>query len=183
MLAPPVWSRLRPRHALAGVTILGAIIVAGVLFRKIAHQNRRINLETYLIQRDFRGLAGAMAEPQQHAMLMHDSVSVDLLIGSLELLHRMQARHGQVGRYVVQVVAAVQPEKQPDRNPSIPTSVRHASLHAREFNFKEAIRAIQKLKRFDTKVTLWGLKSLFIQPKLEKKTERFSPTEMEIPRK
>jgi hypothetical protein len=120
-----------------------------------------MTVETYLTQHNFEGLAHALADPQQKPLLLRDSVSVDLLIESLELLDLVHRRHGQVGPYLARVAAMILPEKQKPR--AIPageqnlfetTGMHQDLLFMGKFDFKAAHREIQSLKRLSAKVTL-----------------------------
>jgi hypothetical protein len=153
------WSPLRPRYALIGAGVLAVVLLIGFLFSK--SERRQKTLEAYLIQRDFPGLAQALTNPQQRPTLMNDSVAVDLLVESLELLDLIHHRHGQAGAYLAHFAATVFLEGQNmpatsagEQNLRQAAGLRHSALLAARFDFKTAIRKTKSLKRWTAKVTL-----------------------------
>lgn len=151
-----LWTALRPRYAVIATALMLTGIVAMLLFSKIATQSQRTTLETYLTQRNFKGLVQALTDSRQRPFFMRDSVSVDLLIESCEFLELIHKRHGQVSQPLAEVMKIILLEGQSsdDHNRTFTAVANPINLFAGRLEFKETIRHIRRLKQFGAKVTL-----------------------------
>ena len=156
--------RARPRFAIAGMGIvaIAAVLAAFFYFRGTrVHDDHQVQLESFLHTPDFGGLARAMDDGDRRARLLHDSVSVDLLIDALGRLQRSHERHGQAGRYLARYVALF-PHKEIELllvstgglRAGTGWSSTSAGFHEGSFDFKKALRALRAINRPGVRVTL-----------------------------
>ncbi len=152
----PLWTALRPRYAVIGTALVLTGIVAMLLFGKIGTHSQPTTLETYLTQRDFKGLVQALTDSRQRHFFMRDSVSVDLLIESCEFLELIHKRYGQVSQPLAEVMNVILLEGQSsdDHNRTFTAGANPIGLFAGRLDFKETIRDIRRLKQVGAKVTL-----------------------------
>jgi len=152
----PIRHRWNGRPALAWATAAGiaaALFLVLILFRADLQTffRPRTTLQAYLQQQDFQGLARALTNDRTREALVQDSVSVDLLLQSVQELERLNRRDKAIGRFIGQSLGLAWGVLEQG-----PRRARAFCLQspAGEFNFYKAIRGLRLIGQSRKKVTL-----------------------------
>jgi hypothetical protein len=109
---PPIWLS-RWRFAALGASALVAVALAVVYFsgRTVQSPADLPTVDSFLARADFRGLGGALADPGHRRAILSDTVSVALLLKSVDRLDRPSAHAVHLKRSATRVLCDLMTER------------------------------------------------------------------------
>ena len=144
----------RPAPAWAAAAAIAAVFFLVLILIRADLQTffrPRTTLQAYLQQQDFQGLARALADARTREALLQDSVSVDLLLQTVQELARLNRRDRRVSRYIAQSLRWSWNESPPG------TAIRSLfciQSPTGNFSFQKTIRGLRLVGQSHKKVTL-----------------------------
>ena len=124
----PGWRKQRPlAFALAGLALL---VLAGI-FWPISDDSTRVanrSLESYLRHGDYRTLWNELHKPQEKQRLLRDSVSVDVLIDTIEKYPALRKKYGRFRTASAVFVPRLVPEDMLTGLPRVLNSVKLSAV-------------------------------------------------------
>jgi hypothetical protein len=155
----------RWRYALAGAAVV--ILVAAVwIFIAVYPDQSRLaqgpSLEEYLERADFRGLSEALSHEGTRTALLEESVSVDLLIRSVERLKRTHTRRGHVRQHLARSILEAQGNTTASLDFPVPSAVSSsaslkvmcANINKEDVHLDNVLRALMWYRQTGDRITL-----------------------------
>lgn len=141
-----------PRFAYAGGTAVIILFVVALWFGSDWNQSPgRRTLESYLEHRDYFSLWHALKKPDEQKRLLVDSVSIDLLVQTIDRYDEIKKSYGRFRTASVSFASVLQPI---DQSKNLGIGARLLKLNELEpVYFLSAKKAIQKIRTTRAKIS------------------------------
>jgi hypothetical protein len=156
--------RFRFRDRMAAVTAVTAVALIATFVALGIHFFRGSlgpGVEDYLLRSDLKGLSSALMEETSRERLLDQSISIDLLIQTVENLQRNRTFHERIELHIAKSLREIKNTMQEDPGKrtlggsrSVLSPITYVSAGSDGNRFENILRTLRHLRRSDDRVTV-----------------------------